>query len=138
MEIKKIEPGINQVICQKWEEWDDGWDRPDGFSLHLCFKALESHLEWSKTHDKPGHYWLPSGSPYFVGVGDRELAQLQTNGGSIEYPLFYEYPGSGGIDGWLPHRTSQRFNSLGQVRRQKRIQKLQRRLVRSRFLEYLD
>ena len=110
---KSIEEGINQVVCQKWEESERGWGcRPDGFSLHLSYEGLARYIKFywdSMPNEAPDEYSKPDGTPYPVGVGDSILAQMQEDretggGGDLRFPSFYEYPGSGGIDGWTAIR----------------------------------
>lgn len=103
---QQIELGPNEAICQKWEESEKGWGtRPDGFSLHLSYEALAKFItaHWDELPDEvPEEYSRPSGTPYPVGVSDTVFAMLRATGGSLLFSANYDYPGSGGIDGWLP------------------------------------
>ena len=105
---QQIELGPNPAICQKWEESERGWGtRPDGFSLHLSFESLKRYIKryWDSMPDyAPDEYSRPNGEPYPVGVSDEIFSELETSEDGIRYYSHYEYPGSGGIDGWLPVR----------------------------------
>lgn len=105
---KQIESGTNQAICQKWEESERGWGtRPDGFSLHISFEALRNYVQdhWDSLPDQaPDEYSRPCGTPYPVGVSNGVMAQIEEAGEGLRFYEFqgYGYPGSGGIDGWMP------------------------------------
>ena len=103
---QQIELGSNEAICQKWEESEKGWGtRPDGFSLHLSYDALHTYIKAYRDRlpdETPDEYSRPSGTPYPVGVSDTVIAMLRATGGSLLFNANYDYPGSGGIDGWLP------------------------------------
>lgn len=108
---KQIELGPVPVVCQKWEESELGWGlRPDGFSLHLTFDGLKGYIKsyWASMPDEaPETYSRPSGKPYPVGVASSVERLLVENGGSLRYGEEYQYPGSGGIDGWMPEGKKQ-------------------------------
>ena len=93
-------------MCQKWEERERGWGaRPDGFSLHLTFGGLRQYIQehWDSLPDvAPDEYSKPDGEPYPVGVAETVRQQIEANGGSLRYFSNYQYPGSGGVDGWMP------------------------------------
>lgn len=109
MNRNQIELGPNPVICQKWEESEKGWGtRPDGFSLHLSLEGLRKFIKdyWDGMPDEaPDEYSRPDGTPYPLGVSDEVLAQIEEAGGNKMYPSSFGYPGSGGIDGWIPLRS---------------------------------
>ena len=102
----KIEEGLNQVICQKWEESERGWgERPDGFSLHLSYEGLERYIKeyWRGMPPAvPDEYSRPDGTPYPVGVSGDVTGQIEETGDGLRFYSNYEYPGSAGIDGWMP------------------------------------
>lgn len=101
----RFELGANPAICQKWEEREYGWgERPDGFSLHLSYDGLSRFVQeyWDGMPDEvQSEYSIPLGMPYDIGVSDEVYKDLQEAGTGLRY---YEsnYPGSGGVDGWLP------------------------------------
>ena len=103
---KQIEKGPNIAICQKREETERGWGtRPDGFSLHVSHDALARYIkEYWSTMPKavPYEYSRPDGTPYEVGVSDEVFARIEASGDGIPYYYGWEYPGSGGVDGWRP------------------------------------
>lgn len=105
---KQIELGTNMVVCQKWEESERYWGtRPDGFSLHISYEALRRYVKgyWDSMPDEaPDEYSRPDGTPYPVGVSDAVAAEVAAGGDGKRYYEGYEYPGSGGIDGWQPVR----------------------------------
>ena len=104
--MKNIELGSNSVICQKWEESECGWGRrPDGFSLHISYAALRKFIEqyWDGMPDvPPDEYSRPDGTPYPVGVSDDVYQTVKKSGDGVRYSGLTEYPGSGGLDGWMP------------------------------------
>jgi len=106
---KYIELGSNVAVCQKWEESERDWGtRPDGFSLHLSVEGLKKYIAayWNSMPDAiPDEYSRPDGQPYPVGISDEVMELLKENDGSARFYADYEYPGSGGIDGWLPVRN---------------------------------
>ncbi len=103
---KQIETGPNTAVCQKWEESEQGWGtRPDGFSLHLSLDGLAKFLE--KYRDRmpkavPYEYSRPCGTPYEVEVSDKVIAEIEASKNGTQFYDDYDYPGSGGVDGWLP------------------------------------
>jgi len=113
MERKQIEEGPNAVLCQKWEESERGWGtRPDGFSLHLSLEGLKRYIRsyWDSMPDEaPDEYSRPDGTPYLTGVSDSIKDQIEQAGNGLRYISIYEYPGSGGTDGWVPVRPSDNF-----------------------------
>jgi len=108
MDRQRIEEGPNPAICQKWEEIEVGWgDRPDGFSLHLSMEGLKIYVQnyWDGMPDRrPAEYSAPCGTPYEVQVSDTVVRQIQEAGDGLRFSQhMYEYPGSGGTDGWISH-----------------------------------
>lgn len=103
---KNVELGGVPAICQKWEETERGWgERPDGFSLHLSIEGLTSYVKtyWDgMPNTPPEEYSRPNGTPYPVRVSEAVRAEIQAAGDGLRYYSDYQYPGSGGIDGWLP------------------------------------
>lgn len=103
---KQIELGPNVAICQKWEESEEGWGtRPDGFSLHVSVEGLAKYIAayWDgMPGEVPEEYSRPSGEAYPVGVANSVMDLLVGYGGSARFWTDYQYPGSGGIDGWMP------------------------------------
>lgn len=101
-----VELGPNAAICQKWEESERGWGtRPDGFSLHLSMDGLRQFVKayWDRMPDTPpDEYSRPDGQPYPVGVSDDTIEEIRAAGDGLRY-YNNDYPGSGGIDGWLPN-----------------------------------
>lgn len=104
--MKNIELGGNEVICQKWEELERGWGvRPDGFSLHLSFESLKRYIQdyWDGMPDSPpDEYSRPDGHPYPVGVSNEVYLDLVESGDGRRYGSGVGYPGSAGMDGWVP------------------------------------
>ncbi|HTE58645.1 MAG TPA: hypothetical protein VK694_07965 [Verrucomicrobiae bacterium] len=102
---KQIEEGPNPAICQKWEETERGWgERPDGFSLHLSLDGLRRYIKayWDRMPDQaPSEYSRPNGTPYSVGVSDEVAAQIEASNDGLRFYESHDYPGSGGIDGWM-------------------------------------
>lgn len=105
--MKNIELGSNPVICQKWEESERGWGRrPDGFSLHISYDALRRYIKtyWDGMPDvAPDEYSCPDGTAYPVGVSD-EVYQAVQSGDGIRYSSNTNYPGSAGLEGWMPQQ----------------------------------
>lgn len=103
---KQIELGPHVAVCQKWEESEQGWGvRPDGFSLHVSVDGLTSYIaeHWAGMPDEtPPEYSRPSGESYPVGIASSVMAMLVEGGGSARFWDDYQYPGSGGTDGWMP------------------------------------
>ncbi len=104
---KQIELGPFEAFCQKWEESEEGWGvRPDGFSLHISIEGVKRYIAeyWNTlpNEEVPREYSRPSGTPYLVGVGRAVMDLLIENSGSLRFSTEYQYPGSGGIDGWMP------------------------------------
>jgi len=104
---KEIALGPNEVICQKWEERERGWgERPDGFSLHVSFEALKAYISryWdTMPSEVPDEYSRPNGTPYPVGVSNEVYAEVVAMGG-LRFYADYQYPGTAGLDGWMPAR----------------------------------
>lgn len=104
--MKNIELGSNEVICQKWEESERDWGRrPDGFSLHISFEALQRYIKdyWDGMPDTaPDEYSCPDGHAYPVGVSDKVYKKVVKSGLGKRYWSDTPYPGSAGIDGWMP------------------------------------
>jgi hypothetical protein len=99
-----FELGSNEVMCQKWEESERGWNtRPDGFSLHTSYQKLRAFIGqyWDSMPDvAPSEYSRPDGSPYPIGVSDEVFEALQESEFGIRFRGI-DIPGSGGTDGWL-------------------------------------
>ncbi len=98
-----------EVICQKWEESEEGWGtRPDGYSLHLTDADMIQFIKeyWAKMPDEaPKEYSRPAGTPYRCEVDDQTFEEVKKSKNGVR--SFGRYPGSGGTDGWVPiHRDT--------------------------------
>lgn len=106
MEKEMRDTKKNIVLCQKWEESERGGTRPDGYSLHVDELALKKFIDayWDRMPDRvPDEYSRPDGTPYWCEVDAEayEKVVASTNGVSFSST---NYPGSGGVDGWVPLR----------------------------------
>jgi hypothetical protein len=96
---------MTTVIVQKWEERERGWgSRPDGYSIHLTEDDRRKFIQayWAKTPaDAPDDYSRPLGTPYEadVDVSQEDMISLMDQAGV--WVFNDNYPGSGGIDGWI-------------------------------------
>lgn len=93
------------VICQKWTESERGWGaRPDGFTLHLTeedrVQFVQKHWGDRQQESVPDDYSYPDGTPYVCEVSEEEYQEVVSHGGSRWF-FNKDYPGSGGIDGWM-------------------------------------
>jgi hypothetical protein len=109
MDKERIEEGPEKVVVQKWEESEKGWGtRPDGFSLHLSLGGLRRYVKeyWEGMPDEaPDEYSRPCGTPYIAGVSQNLVRRMITEDGNLRFYENYEYPGSGGFDGWVRARA---------------------------------
>lgn len=94
------------VVVQKWEESERGWGtRPDGYSIHRHEYNRQSYISdyWNKMprDEVPDEYERPCGTPYEAEVSDTEYEEVCASKFGVRR-YNNNYPGSGGIDGWLP------------------------------------
>lgn len=110
---------MNSVVVQKWEESERGWgQRPDGYSLHLSEEDRKEFIRayWELMPDAvPDEYERPCGSPYEAEIDAalHEQIEIARTEGVCGIRFFdNKYPGSGGTDGWVPHRPMEGERSL--------------------------
>ena len=78
---------LKNMLCQQWEESERGWGaRPDGYSLHLTQKDLDSYVKsyWdAMPNEVPEEYSRPCGKPYLVKVGDKKFKEIKKSKNGI-------------------------------------------------------
>jgi hypothetical protein len=96
MAERQIEQGRNELVCQKWQWKERGWNsEEDGFSLHLSHSALREFVRayWDSMPDGPApdEYGCPEGVPYRVRVDDETQFEVSLLG-SKRYGTEYICP----------------------------------------------
>ncbi len=97
MAQKQIQSGTNELICQRWQWKERGWDsEEDGFTLHLSIDALRQFIKeyWEvmpNVRPTPSEYSCPEGNPYVVRVDDATQFEVSLTG-SMEYGPDVPYP----------------------------------------------
>ena len=94
-----------KVICQKWEESEGGWTRPDGYTLHLSDADRKKFIEayWARMPKAvPDEYSRPNGTPYECEVDEKTFkeVEMETKEGRFGKWGYGKHP-VGGKDGWL-------------------------------------
>lgn len=96
------------VVVQKWEESERDWGvKPDGYSLHLNDEDRQKHINdyWDSMPNKPipDEYSRPRGTPYIAKVSLETFVTISESKNGLRF-ISNNYPGSGGLDGWVPNK----------------------------------
>lgn len=75
---------MKKVWVIEWEEWDDGWMRPDGISLHINESRMDDFIREESKKGTNKYHDFPTDT-YEKKVSDKVYDEVMKNGGSKRY-----------------------------------------------------